>query len=152
MESGNALSSQAVSSSVLSARKGLTSVFGMSLSLLSPEWLKVSRHLHNCLANKCLQSPREIVYTLWCLLWQYFTFYVWLSRWPISIGPLNTLLCLHSRPINLVVFKGSMISNLEVGFTLRCLQRLSHPYFATRLCRWRDNRCTIGTSIPVLSY
>ena len=55
LESGNALSSQAVSSSVLSARKGLTSVFGMrtggSLSLLSPEWLKVSRHLHNCLAN-----------------------------------------------------------------------------------------------------
>ena len=44
------------------------------------------------------------------------------------------------------------ISYLEGGFTLRCLQRLSRPYIATRLCHWRDNRCTIGTSIPVLSY
>ena len=41
---------------------------------------------------------------------------------------------------------------LEVGFTLRCLQRLSHPYFASLLCRWHDNSCTSGTSIPVLSY
>ena len=40
----------------------------------------------------------------------------------------------------------------EVGFPLRCFQRLSRPYLATRLCRWRDNRCTRGMSIPVLSY
>jgi hypothetical protein len=40
----------------------------------------------------------------------------------------------------------------EVGFPLRCLQRLSRPYLATRLCRWRDNRSTRGTSTPVLSY
>ena len=44
------------------------------------------------------------------------------------------------------------ISYLEVSFTLRCFQRLSHPHFATLLCRWRDNRCTIGAFIPVLSY
>jgi hypothetical protein len=44
------------------------------------------------------------------------------------------------------------ISHLEVCFTLRCLQRLSHPYSATRLCSWRNNRCTGGMSIPVLSY
>jgi len=30
-------------------------------------------------------------------------------------------------------------SYLEVGFTLRCLQRLSAPHMATQLCRWRDN-------------
>ena len=41
---------------------------------------------------------------------------------------------------------------LEAGFTLRCFQRLSFPYIATQLCRWHDNWCTIGTSIPVLSY
>ena len=29
------------------------------------------------------------------------------SQRPISTGKLNTLLCLHIRPINLVVFKGS---------------------------------------------
>ena len=44
------------------------------------------------------------------------------------------------------------ISYLEVYFTLRCLQRLSHPYAATQLCSWRNNWCTGGTSNPVLSY
>ena len=44
------------------------------------------------------------------------------------------------------------ISYLEGGFTLRCLQRLSRPDLATRLCHWYDNRCTRGQSIPVLSY
>ena len=41
---------------------------------------------------------------------------------------------------------------LEGGFTLRCLQRLSRPYFASLLCPWQNNWCTSGTSIPVLSY
>ena len=41
---------------------------------------------------------------------------------------------------------------LKVGFTLRCLQRLSLPHFASLLCRWHDNSCTSGASIPVLSY
>ena len=41
---------------------------------------------------------------------------------------------------------------LDGGFTLRCLQRLARPYFASLLCRWHDNSCTRGTSIPVLSY
>ena len=41
---------------------------------------------------------------------------------------------------------------LEVGFTLRCLQRLSTPHFASQLCRWHDNCCTRDVSTPVLSY
>ena len=45
---------------------------------------------------------------------------------------------------------GSLL--LQVGFTLRCLQRLSRPHFASQLCRWHDNCCTRGASIPVLSY
>ena len=40
----------------------------------------------------------------------------------------------------------------EGGFPLRCFQRLSRPNLATRLCRWRDNRSTRGSSTPVLSY
>ena len=77
---------------------------------------------------------------------------------PISTGQLNALLHLHLRPINLVICKGPYLlkgsgrSYLAGGFTLRCLQRLSRPYVATQLCRWRDNWYTIGTSIPVLSY
>src|SRR5690242_15116772 len=71
----------------------------------------------------------------------------------ISTGQLRTLLCLHTPPINQVVFLGpSGKAHLEEGFPLRCFQRLSRPHVATRQCRWRDNRNTRGASIPVLSY
>ena len=80
----------------------------------------------------------------------------WSSFRPISIGQLNTLLHLHLRPINVVVFHGSYHywrrSCLVGGFALRCFQRLSRPYVATQLCPWQNNWCTRGTSIPVLSY
>ncbi len=71
----------------------------------------------------------------------------------ISTGKLNALPHVHTRPINVVVFHGSQgIPGFEGGFPLRCFQRLSLPYLATRLCRWRDNRSTRDTSTPVLSY
>ena len=71
----------------------------------------------------------------------------------ISTGKLHALLRFHTRPINVVVYHGSQARpRFEAGFPLRCFQRLSLPYLATRLCRWRDNRSTRGTSIPVLSY
>ena len=43
-------------------------------------------------------------------------------------------------------------TRFEVGFPLRCLQRLSRPYIATLHCGWRHNSSTRGTSIPVLAY
>ena len=55
-----------------------------------------------------------------------------------------------SLPGVLLLSNGTLI--LEVGFTLRCLQRLSHPHFASLLCRWHDNSFTSDASIPVLSY
>ena len=71
----------------------------------------------------------------------------------ISTGKLHALLRFHTRPINVVVFHGSQgRTRFEVGFPLRCLQRLSIPYIATLLCGWRHNRSTRDTSIPVLSY
>ena len=74
----------------------------------------------------------------------------------ISTGWLNTLLCLHRRPINEVVYLSPYSeeerSYLRGSFTLRCFQRLSRPDVATQLCRWHDNWCTRGLSIPVLSY
>ena len=61
----------------------------------------------------------------------------WISPRPISNCQLNVLLHLHLSPIYLVLFKGSYscdgISHLEVGFTLRCLQRLSIPNLPTLL-------------------
>src|SRR5690348_1455491 len=71
----------------------------------------------------------------------------------ISTGKLHALLHFHTRPINVVVFHGSQgNSRFEVGFPLRCFQRLSRPYIAMQHCRWRDNCSTRGTFIPVLSY
>src|SRR5688572_26895447 len=76
----------------------------------------------------------------------------------ISTGQLHASLHFHIQPISVVVFnKPSGASrlgrpHLGAGFPLRCLQRLSLPYLATRPCHWRDNRYTRGTSTPVLSY
>ena len=71
----------------------------------------------------------------------------------ISTSKLNTSPRLHTWPINVVVYHGSQgRTRFEVGFSLRCFQRLSRPHLATLHCRWRDNSSTRGTSIPVLSY
>src|SRR5438128_787806 len=60
---------------------------------------------------------------------------------------------LHTRPINVVVYHGSRWRpGFEVGFPLRCFQRLSRPHIATLHCGWRHNSSTRGASIPVLSY
>ena len=64
----------------------------------------------------------------------------WISPRPISSCQLNALQHLHLSPIYLVLFKGSYscdgISHLEVGFTLRCLQRLSIPNLPTLRWDW----------------
>src|SRR4051794_32877357 len=71
----------------------------------------------------------------------------------ISTGKLHALLHFHTRPINVVVYHGSQgNTRFEVGFPLRCFQRLSRPYIAMLHCRWRDNSSTRGTFTPVLSY
>ena len=71
----------------------------------------------------------------------------------ISTGQLNASPRLHIQPINVVVFHGPQgSSRFEVGFPLRCLQRLSRPYVAMLHCGWRHNSSTRGTFIPVLSY
>ena len=71
----------------------------------------------------------------------------------ISTARLNVSLRLHLQPIDVVVSHDPYRkSHLEVGFALRCFQRLSRPNAATLRCGWRHNRYTGGSSIPVLSY
>ena len=69
--------------------------------------------------------------------------------------PVSFMHCCTSTP-GLSTWSSStaLIGNtrFQVGFPLRCLQRLSRPYIATLLCRWHDNRSTRDMSIPVLSY
>ena len=72
---------------------------------------------------------------------------------PISTGQLHVLPRFYTRPINVVVYDvPSGKPHLEVGFPLRCFQRLSVPDLATQRCHWHDNWNTRGPSIPVLSY
>ena len=76
----------------------------------------------------------------------------------VSTGNLKILLFLQLRPINQVVYLGSLAGkpawnpNLGIGFTLRCFQRLSVPDIATQPCPKRDNWYTRGQSFPILSY
>src|SRR5476649_934357 len=116
---------------------------------------------------------RPMAYATGCTLFEYDTrrpiivvvLYAWLcfQTWngaacdqanrAISTSKLNALLRLHAWPIDGVVFPGSQAKpSFEVSFPLRCFQRLSIPYLATRLCHWRDNRSTRDTFLPVLSY
>ena len=53
----------------------------------------------------------------------------------ISTPELNTLLCLHPEPINVVVYHDpSGRTHLGTGLALRCFQRLSLPNIATQHC------------------
>ena len=94
---GNNLSSRAASSQVLSTRESLTAVFGMGTGGTSqpssPD--RTSSQTFKTLQKKLLTILRVLTRILKS------------SPRRISTGPLNTLLHLHSRPINLVFFKAS---------------------------------------------
>ena len=91
------------------------------------------------------QINQTCIQTTWVLYGQ--------AKRAISTGQLHASLRFHTLPINVLVLNGSLgKSNLEVGFPLRCFQRLSHPNVATGQCHWRDNPNTRGSSTPVLSY
>ena len=59
---------------------------------------------------------------------------------------------LHLEPINVLISHESMIPHLEVGFALRCFQRLSRPNIATQRFAWWQSWQTRGSFNPVLSY
>jgi hypothetical protein len=76
----------------------------------------------------------------------------------VSTGNLKTFRLVQLRPINRVVYPGSLAGKpawnprLGIGFTLRCFQRLSVPDIATQPCPKRDNWYTRGQSFSILSY
>ena len=115
---GNVLLSQDPAVQVPSALKGLTVVFEMgtrgSLSPLSPNSEGCSFKTgyesfhHLCLrVSPYNRGPRKVFGICFLDLSSLFGGLFRISPRPISIGQLNTLLCLHLQPINLVVFKGS---------------------------------------------
>src|SRR5215217_1873178 len=146
---GDDLLSHGVSPAVPSALAGLTSLFGMGRGVSPPPSspsLKKKRQVLCCKGRLPFENrtARTVKSTS--------------SPRPISTTRLHTSLHLHLWPINLVVYQepysleGDGRSHLEASFPLRCFQRLSLPYIATRRCPWQDNRYTRGMSTPVLSY
>ena len=62
------------------------------------------------------------------------------KRSTVSTGDLRPFLALQLPPIDPVVYRGSLVRrtwnpHLDVGFTLRCFQRLSVPHLAILPCR-----------------
>ena len=116
-------------------------------------------HHHNSFGIRKKQSYFYSAFYLTCSSYHKTTWVLYdqASR-SISTGQLHTLLHFHIQPINVVDFNKplgtlrSERSHLRAGFPLRCFQRLSFPYLATRQCHWHDNRYTRGTFTPVLSY
>src|SRR5919107_1965716 len=143
---GDDLLSHRVSPAVPSALAGLTSLFGMGRGVAPPP---SSPFLKKGVFGCKDRAPD---------LWKLHSATKPLSPRLISTTRLKTSLHLHLWPINLVVYqesyslKGDGRPYLEASFPLRCFQRLSLPYIATRRCPWQDNRYTRGTSTPVLSY
>ena len=161
LETGNVLFSRVVSNQVPSAMRGLTSVFGMrtgdpslyshrngdisswlsslyifdfqsvSKDTLTTAYKDLTKLLRSCCSDQALDLLVSVSLMHYCTY----------------TPDLSTLW--SSRGLTILWYG---ISNLKVGFTLRCLQRLSNPHIATQLCHWCDNWCTIGVSIPVLSY
>ena len=101
---GGVLLSHTAAHAVPSALKSLTSVFGMGTGVTSspspPKKIKP-------VFKRCLSIWMQI----FCNLCQLFCGQA--SR-RISTGKLNTLLCLHIRPINLVVFKASSVKYVSI--------------------------------------
>ena len=138
-----------------SAMESLTSEFDMGSGVSSPlvppskKICHVPIHLSKVTLEVLLASLAQCVFLLVDLISDHKRS----SQSTISIGKLNTLLCLHTQPIYQVVFLESIgIPYLEGGLAFRCFQRLSFPNIATRQCSWQNNRNTIGLSTSVLSY
>ena len=162
---GNVLLSHQVALAVPLAMEGLTAVFGMGTGVTPPprspgKSVAVTALVPFLEGQEPHSRANDAFESLKSSLHQQYKRYGQASR-PISTRQLSSLLALgdlHLGPINLVVFQGSLgrlpcgRSHLGVGFTLRCFQRLSLPNVATQRCHWRDNWCTRGSSIPVLSY
>ena len=115
--------------------------------------------IHNCIQNFSTLPKCLVFLTLYTLSSLHQNFLLFCDQaLDLLVSVSSTHCCAYTPDLSTLSSSRSLtvflhgISYLEVGFTLRCFQRLSTPHFATRHCRWRDNRYTIGAFIPVLSY
>ncbi len=120
-------------------------VLSVGDKLLSPQWsIIASTGLNFSVRNGKRCTPCDESPTLNTHL-ELFIFYFLrvICNFPnrnraISTSRLNTLLCVHLKPINVIISYGPQtISYLKTGFPLRCFQRLSIPDIATEQSNWR---------------
>ncbi len=160
---------------VPSPKQGLTSVFGMGTGVAPALWTVgkpsaarghaftqlIAQEIRRIFATEYLSRLERLVYIVCSCVSRH------MSDQPIQlVKPHERLVLVSSthycastsnlsNSSSWSALQGTEVpgrSRLEAGFPLRCFQRLSNPNVATRLCHWRDNRSTIGSSIPVLSY
>ena len=146
-ETGNVLSSQG-RAQLLSPLECLTSVFGMSTGVSTPPSspdpslrVSLSKPNNSLTSDQVLDRLVSVNST-----------YRYASIPDLSTSSSSRGLTYLPRRLQGVLLLSYGRSHLGVGFALRCFQRLSFPCLATQLCRWHDNWCTSGRSIPVLSY
>ena len=160
---GSFLSSQGVSTQVLSTFKCLTTVFGMGtggstwLSLPDILFLDIAAfrfrlrllHLKSLFSQNYTEERNVRILVFVLALSQALDLLVSVryTHYCASTPDLSTLS--SSRGLTRLLCEKP---HLKAGFTLRCFQRLSFPNVATQLYCWRNNWYTIGSSTPVLSY
>ncbi len=139
---------------VPSPRQGLTSVFGMGTGVAPALWtvgkpIQITGSTASFPTTEWLSGPRADIAPGMLVVKPHGRLVpVSFTHCCASTSGLST----SSSRTALQETEVSGRSHLEVGFPLRCFQRLSHPNVATRRCGWRHNRYTRGSSIPVLSY
>ena len=92
-----------------SALAGLTAVFGMGTGVTPPPWPPRSFVVEVWLPENSIASTCDFVNP---------------SPRPISTGRLNTLLCVHLRPINVVVYHGPYLVDPVGNLILKQASRL----------------------------
>ena len=113
LSTGIELFFQTVASQVSSSHMSLTSVFGMGTGVTSSPYTPIFETVSQ---NKACNQMSFFKRT--------FTWFKRKSPRPISTCKLNMSPCLHSKPINLIVFEGSY-SLKEMGYLiLRAASRL----------------------------
>ena len=118
----------------------------------------IDSQLHRTFLIKYILSPWLIFVKAFSVINSLISHSSWDQALDLLVSVSSTHYCAYTPDLSNLLSSSGLtnlrygISYLEASFTLRCFQRLSNPHFAILPCRWRDNRCTIGAFIPVLSY
>src|SRR5512140_3272494 len=142
-------------SAISSARRRFTVLFGMGRGGANALWSPGILEFEGSSLSCALHRVREVFFACTCLDAQGYRVKPHGQLVPVSSRHYCPYTPGLSTSWSRTTLQGSQApgrSHLQASFPLRCFQRLSLPYIATRQCDWRHNRYTRDTSTPVLSY